>query len=89
MRDEKTNSAGDSLVARLEKLETGLVSDVLDEAGLPNQVVSSSLSALVTGVRFAGRAACVSGEPFIASRNPSPLSRATRWNPSSATRACW
>ncbi len=62
----------DPLVARLAGLETGLVSDVLDEAGLPNQVLSSKLKALLPGARFAGRAACVSGEPFIAVRHQVP-----------------
>jgi len=64
----------DPLVARLAQLETGQVSDVLDEAGLGNQVLASTLATLKPNTRFAGRAACLSGEPIITAPNvPSPL----------------
>ena len=64
----------DLLVARLAKLDTGQVSDVLDEAGLANQVLASTLTPLQARTRFAGRAACVSGEPVISAPHaPPPL----------------
>jgi regulator of RNase E activity RraA len=62
----------DPLVARLAKLETGQVSDVFDEAGLANQVLAATLASLKANTRFAGRAACVSGEPIITAPNISP-----------------
>lgn len=62
----------DPLVARLSVLETGQVSDVLDEAGLPNQVLSSHLVPLRPGTRIAGRAACLAGEPIVAAANTVP-----------------
>jgi 4-hydroxy-4-methyl-2-oxoglutarate aldolase len=65
-------TATDALVARLARLETGQVSDVLDEAGLPNQVLASSLFALAPGARFAGRAACLRGEPIISAKHVVP-----------------
>lgn len=55
----------DPLLDRLQNLESGQLSDVLDEAGLPNHALSSSLSALIPGQRFAGRAACLRGERII------------------------
>ena len=72
MPGDSDSSHADPLVARLSTLETGQVSDVLDEAGLPNQVLASSLSLLQSGTRFAGRAACVSGEPIVTARHTVP-----------------
>lgn len=60
-----TNETSDPFLYRLSRLETGQVSDVLDEAGLPNHALSSSLFALIPGQRFVGRAACLKGEPFV------------------------
>jgi len=66
MADTRARDNGENtLVKRLASLETGQVSDVLDEAGLPNQVLTSALLSLKSGQRFAGRAVCVSGEPLI------------------------
>ena len=65
-------SGADRLVARLAQLETGQVSDVLDEAGLPNQVLASHLGLLRPGARLAGRASCVAGEPIVTAANASP-----------------
>lgn len=59
------------LVARLASLETGQVSDVLDEAGLPHHALSSTLIPLAPG-RFAGRAACAEGAARSAGRNEMP-----------------
>jgi 4-hydroxy-4-methyl-2-oxoglutarate aldolase len=64
--------ADDPLVARLSRLETGQVSDVLDEAGLPNHALSPTLMPLDTTLRFAGRAACLRGEASFAGRHASP-----------------
>ncbi|UHD46388.1 hypothetical protein LUX29_03960 [Aureimonas altamirensis] len=60
-----SNTSSDALITRLSALETGQVSDVLDEAGYPNHALSSDLFPLIPGKRFAGRAACLRGEPFI------------------------
>jgi 4-hydroxy-4-methyl-2-oxoglutarate aldolase len=74
MPADRSDPAPDPLVARLAKLDTGQVSDVLDEAGLANQVVASVLVPLKPQTRFAGRAACVSGEPIISTlHGPPPL----------------
>jgi hypothetical protein len=50
-----TQNSGD-LVGRLAFLETGLVSDVLDESGHTNQVLSANLRSLSADVSIAGRA---------------------------------
>lgn len=63
---------GDALLERLSKLETGQVSDVMDEAGLPNHALGSSLRPLIPGSRFAGRAACLRGERFVQGRTTEP-----------------
>jgi len=66
-----TGTAGD-LLARLAKLETGQVSDVLDEAGLPNHALSSALVPLAAGSRFAGIAVCARGEATVGGRYARP-----------------
>ena len=62
--------SGDSLIDRLSRLDCGQVSDVLDEAGLPNQVLASAIAPLSPGSRLAGRAACLRGEPIVAATHP-------------------
>lgn len=62
----------DTLVDRLADLESGLISDVLDEAGLPNQVLASTLLPLSPGIRIAGRAACASGECLVSAKHMAP-----------------
>lgn len=62
----------DPLLDRLTGLETGQVSDVLDEAGIPHHALSSDLFALIPGRRFAGRAACLRGEPFVHGKAQKP-----------------
>jgi len=52
----------DEAVARLAKLETAVVSDVLDEMGYPNQVLCPSLRPLDPTQRMAGKALCARGE---------------------------
>lgn len=52
----------DDKVARLAKLETAVVSDVLDEMGYPGQVLSPALKPLDPTRRMAGRALCARGE---------------------------
>ncbi|WP_420392959.1 RraA family protein [Acuticoccus sp.] len=61
----------DDLLARLARLETGQVSDVLDEAGMPHHALSSSLLPLAPGA-FAGRAAVVRGVAVGEMRNAPP-----------------
>lgn len=65
-------AATDDLLARLAKLETGQVSDVLDEAGLPGHALSSALAPLAVGSRFAGYAVCARGEAITQGRHARP-----------------
>lgn len=67
-----TTELNDPILDRLSKLETGQISDVLDEAGLPNHALSSALFALIPGKRFVGRAACLKGEPFVQGKAQKP-----------------
>lgn len=62
----------DDLLARLARLETGQVSDVLDEAGLPNHALSSCLAPLAAGSKFAGIAVCARGEAAVDGRQARP-----------------
>ena len=62
----------DTLLDRLARLESGQVSDVLDEAGLPDQALSSAFVPLAGGQRFAGRAACLRGAPLAQGRHQAP-----------------
>jgi 4-hydroxy-4-methyl-2-oxoglutarate aldolase len=59
------HSSADMLVDRLGRLETGQVSDVLDEAGLPFHALASDLLPLTPGMCCAGRALCARGEPRV------------------------
>jgi len=52
-----SESEADGLVQQLSQLETGQVSDVLDEAGLPNHVLAPSVVSIAPRTRVAGRAA--------------------------------
>lgn len=68
------DTASDDLLLRLGRLETGQLSDVLDEAGLPNQVLASTIRPLAPGDRVVGRAACLAGETTLsAGHGPAPL----------------
>lgn len=60
------------LLARLARLETGQVSDVLDEAGLPSHALSSALVPLASGQCFAGIAVCARGEAAVDGRHARP-----------------
>ena len=60
------------LTQRLAKLETAIVSDVLDEAGLPNQILVRDLRPIDPELRLAGEAFCVRGENRITTRTPAP-----------------
>jgi 4-hydroxy-4-methyl-2-oxoglutarate aldolase len=55
----------EEIVACLLELETGQVSDVLDEAGLPDQVLAAALVRRDASGRFAGRVTCARGAPII------------------------
>lgn len=69
-----TIADGDALVERLGRLETSQVSDILDEAGLPNQVLAALPVRLGRRGAVAGRAACTAGEPVVVTRHaPPPL----------------
>lgn len=58
--------------ARLAALECAVLSDVLDEAGFPTQVLSNRFAALAPGQRFVGQAVCVQGEPRVATQTLAP-----------------
>lgn len=68
------------LLDRLAALETGQLSDVLDEAGLPNNVLTSALRPLDGRGRMVGVAVCARGEPHVRTREqrspPPALERA-------------
>jgi 4-hydroxy-4-methyl-2-oxoglutarate aldolase len=49
------------LSARLRRLSSTVVSDVLDRAGYPQQSLSSAIRPLASGMKFAGPAVCFSG----------------------------
>ncbi|MCE7029464.1 RraA family protein [Jiella avicenniae] len=61
-----------ALLARLGALETGQVSDVLDEAGLPNHVLHPSIAGLKPHQPVAGIAACVRGEAALKAAHAAP-----------------
>jgi len=54
------------LAARLQRLGTALLSDVLDEAGFPHQVLHRSLVPLASGAAFCGPARCLGGVATVA-----------------------
>ncbi len=66
------NASSDDLLVRLARLETGQISDVLDEAGLPCHALSSALVPIAAGSRFAGIAVCARGESAVAGRHARP-----------------
>jgi 4-hydroxy-4-methyl-2-oxoglutarate aldolase len=53
-----------SLTERLMRLDTSVMSDVLDEAGLPNQSLAHFLRPLDPLKRLAGPALCATGRPI-------------------------
>lgn len=61
-----------ALLAGLAELESGQLSDVLDEAGFPDQVLSSAILPLMPGQRLCGPAACARGAPLTAIRTGGP-----------------
>ena len=62
----------EDLVERLSRLDTGVVSDVMDEAGFFAQVPARSLRAVAAPIRFAGFAVCLRGEARVATRTTPP-----------------
>lgn len=62
----------EALRARLATLDCAVLSDVLDEAGFPTQVLSNQFAALAPGQRFVGQAVCVQGEPRVATQTVAP-----------------
>jgi regulator of RNase E activity RraA len=61
-----------TLRTRLLTLDTSVVSDVLDEAGYPNQVVLDVLKPLEPSCKLAGQALTARGAPRVALANPAP-----------------
>jgi 4-hydroxy-4-methyl-2-oxoglutarate aldolase len=62
-----------TLLERLASLETGQLSDVLDEAGVPNTVLSSALKPVGRPTRIVGIAVCARGEPIVRTQAPRRL----------------
>src|SRR5882672_215481 len=66
------------LSVRLAHLQSCTVGDVLDEMGLPNQVLAAGIRAISPGMNVAGPAFCISGReisvppPPAASRGAKP-----------------
>jgi regulator of RNase E activity RraA len=58
-----------ALIARLAKLETAGMSDVLDEMGCPNQVLGSDIRPLDPAQRMAGVALCIRGENRVVTQS--------------------
>ena len=58
-----------ALIARLAALETAGMSDVLDEMGFSNQVLSSGIRPLDPSMRMAGVALCVRGENRVVTQS--------------------
>ena len=54
-------SSASALVARLRKLSTSAVSDVLDHGGYPEQSVASAIAPLAPTMKMAGVAVCFEG----------------------------
>lgn len=67
-----SNDDRDALIARLARLDTAGLSDVLDEMGYPNQVLASDLRPLDPRSRMAGIALCVRGENRVVTQSPLP-----------------
>jgi regulator of RNase E activity RraA len=57
---------------RLLALDTSVVSDVLDEAGYPNQVILDTLKPLEASIKLAGKAITVRGGARVTAANPIP-----------------
>lgn len=55
---------------RLLALESSIVSDILDEAGYPNQVVSDALKPLEISAKLVGQAITARGAPRVTLTNP-------------------
>src|SRR5690606_34889403 len=53
-----------TLLDRLAKLDSGLISDVLDEGGWSNHALAFSLRPATPRAQLVGRAACIRGEPI-------------------------
>jgi regulator of RNase E activity RraA len=54
-------SSASALVARLRKLSTSAVSDVLDHCGYPEQSIASAIAPLAATMKMAGVAVCFEG----------------------------
>ena len=68
-----TDEIAAALRERLLALESSVVSDVLDEAGYPNQVVLDALKPLNASTRLAGQALTVRGSLRVTVANPVPV----------------
>jgi regulator of RNase E activity RraA len=68
-----TDMVATALRERLFALDSSLVSDILDEAGYPNQVVLDVLKPLDASKKVAGQVLTVRGEPRVTVANPGPM----------------
>jgi len=62
------------LKERLAKLDTSVVSDVLDESGLLNQTLCTSFRPLDARLKLCGVALCARGREVVRLRQPAPAS---------------
>ncbi len=67
-------SSPSELVARLSKLSTSVVSDVLDHCGLPEQSIASAIAPLAPAMKMAGVATCFEGIGETAPHRPPAIS---------------
>src|SRR5215468_637501 len=67
-------SSASALVARLRKLSTSAVSDVLDHCGYTEQSVASGITPLAQTMRMAGIAVCFEGVSETDPHRPAPIS---------------
>lgn len=59
----------EQLSSRLARLETTVVSDVLDEAGFPAQALAPKIRPLAPDMRLAGEAVCLAGGARVATKS--------------------
>ncbi|GAA4338453.1 hypothetical protein GCM10023144_35540 [Pigmentiphaga soli] len=65
IRSARPEAADPGLAARLAKLPTGVVWDVLRVMGLPHQAVDASIAGLESSMALCGPAFCVKGQTWL------------------------
>lgn len=62
------------LIARLKRINCSIMSDVLDESGFTNQILSHTLRPLDPKIKMAGEALCVQARRIVKTTHGKPLS---------------